>query len=205
MSLKVKWEIVLPAVLMVVFAMTRWPGVMPWNFSAAYGLAFCAGLYFSGPARWILPLLTLGLTDVFLNLHYGESVINAYSLVSLTTFSAIIWLGTKFSPRWPWIILALGGVAGAFVFYIVTNTISWLADPAYAKTFAGWLQAITFGRPGFPATWEFFRNTLMSGGLFTALFSAVMKLSEPVESKETESEDSEEEVPNGKPTSEPAK
>ncbi len=190
---------------MVVFAMTRWPGVMPSNFSAAYGLAFCAGIYFSGSTRWILPLLTLGLTDVLLNLKYGASVINVYSLISLATFSAIIWFGTKFSRRWPWIILALGGVAGALVFYIVTNTISWLADPAYAKTFGGWFQALTVGRPGFPATWEFFRNTLLSGGLFTGLFSAAMKFSDPVESEDPVKEESESEVPDVRPATEPAK
>src|SRR6266496_1062913 len=36
----------MPVLLMVVFALTRWPGVLPPNFSAAYVLAFCAGVYF---------------------------------------------------------------------------------------------------------------------------------------------------------------
>jgi len=30
--------------------------------------------------------------------------------------------------------------------------------------------------PGYPPTWEFFRNSLLSGGLFTALFVASEKL-----------------------------
>ena len=33
--------------MLLVFALSRWPGLMPMNFSAAYALAFCAGLYFS--------------------------------------------------------------------------------------------------------------------------------------------------------------
>jgi hypothetical protein len=57
-------------------------------------------------------------------------------------------------------------MVGAFLFYLVTNTISWLTDPAYPKTLAGWIQALTIGTPGWPHTWEFFRNTLLSGGLF---------------------------------------
>jgi hypothetical protein len=37
------------------------------------------------------------------------------------------------------------------------------------------LQALTTGTPNYPSTWEFFRNTLLSGGLFTGLFVAAMK------------------------------
>lgn len=40
---------------------------------------------------------------------------------------------------------------------------------------AGWITALTKGAGGYPPTWEFFRNTLLSGGLFTALFAAAAK------------------------------
>jgi hypothetical protein len=63
-----RMKLVLPIVLMIAFAATRWPGLMPQNFSAAYGLVFCAGVYFSGKTRWWLPLVTLAATDVALNL-----------------------------------------------------------------------------------------------------------------------------------------
>ena len=68
---------------------------------------------------------------------------------------------------------------GAILFYLVTNTASWLfnpfANPEYAKNFLGWLTALIKGTNGWPQTWEFFRNTLLSGGLFTSLFVAAMK------------------------------
>src|SRR6476659_5302028 len=58
---------------MVVLAFSRWPGVMPANFSAAYALAFCAGLYFPAVMAWVLPLATLLITDVLLNaLYYSK-------------------------------------------------------------------------------------------------------------------------------------
>jgi hypothetical protein len=47
---------------------------------------------------------------------------------------------------------------------------------------AGWIIALTKGTGGYPSTWEFFRNTLLSGGLFTALFAGAAKLSAPAES-----------------------
>ena len=44
------------------------------------------------------------------------------------------------------------------------------------QNFAGWIQALTTGRPDWhPTTWEMFRNTLLSGGLFTALFGVAAK------------------------------
>jgi len=57
-------------------------------------------------------------------------------------------------------------------------------DPAYSKTLGGWIQALTVGTPGWPHTWEFFRNTMLSGGLFSGLFAAAMKLGGAVEPEE---------------------
>ena len=72
---------------------------------------------------------------------------------------------------------------------MLTNTSSWLTGPGYAHTFAGWLQALTTGLPGYPPTWMFFRSTLLSDLLFTTLFvlcmaaTAAPKLAEPVAQK----------------------
>jgi hypothetical protein len=66
-------------------------------------------------------------------------------------------------------------------------------DAGYAKTLAGWIQALTTGRPGFPPTWEFFRSTLFSGGIFTGLFVGATKLSEALDDAPIEEEEEEEE------------
>ena len=56
------------------------------------------------------------------------------------------------------------------IFYLVTNTGCWLTDPNYPPTFAGWVQSLTTGLPGYPQTWTFFRNSLLGDLLFAALF-----------------------------------
>ena len=71
---------------------------------------------------------------------------------------------------------------GALLFYLISNTASWLQLPGYAKTFAGWIQALTVGLPGFPPTWTFLLKTLLSGGLFASLFVGALKLTEASES-----------------------
>jgi len=190
---------------MAVFALTRVPGMLPQNFSAAYALVFCAGVYFIGKMAWWLPLGAMLITDVGLNLYYwlalGWDVWTptniAYLSFNYVSYLALIWLGRRFKPQSSFVALLSGGVLGAILFYLITNTASWLFNPfhnpEYSKTLAGWLTALTKGTVGWPQTWEFFRNTLLSGGLFTGLFVGAMKVNEAAESakeKEAASEES---------------
>ncbi len=179
-----------------VFALSRIPGLLPHNFSAAYALAFCAGVYFPGRLAWGLPLGVLLGTDVLLNVfYYHTAALDPFMLATYPCYAALIWLGRRFTPRASWLALVGGGLLGAILFYLVTNTLSWLQNPAYARTLLGWLQSLTTGQPGFPSTWEFFRNTLLSGGLFTGLFAAAMKLTAPAESPQEKGETAEEAEP----------
>ncbi len=183
--------------MLVVFAVTRWPGLMPQNFSAAYALAFCAGVYFPKSIRWWAPLGTLLVVDLLLNtFYYHVSPLDAYIVVKLAAFALVIWLGTAFHSKKSWLTLISGGLLGALIFYVVTNAASWLFDPGYPKTLRGLIQALTTGLPGYPPTWTFLKNTLLSGGLFTGLFCGGMKLSEAAEdAKEEEEETGEDAVP----------
>ena len=185
---------VLPILLMLVFALSRIPGLLPTNFSAVYALMFCAGVFFSGALAWWLPLVTLLVTDIALNMYYwlalGWSVwelpVLKYQLFNYAAYVAIIWLGRRFKPQSSFAALLGGGILGALLFYLITNTASWLfnpfGNPEYTKDFIGWLKALTIGTVGWPQTWEFFRNTLLSGGLFTSLFVGAMKLTADAES-----------------------
>ena len=182
-----KRKILLPAIFVVVFALSRIPGVMPLNFSVAYALAFCAGVFFRGALGWWLPLSVMLATDLGLNFFYqskGYTVWDAPDLANLAfnyvAYAVLILLGRGFKPTSSFAGLLGGGILGAILFYFITNTASWLFNPfhnpEYTKTLAGWLIALTKGTGGYPSTWEFFRNTLLSGGLFTELFAAMGKL-----------------------------
>ncbi|MBU6402717.1 MAG: hypothetical protein KGS61_20540 [Verrucomicrobia bacterium] len=202
--MKVKWNGVLPIALMVVFALTRWPGLLPANFSAAYALAFCAGVYFPPRLAWWLPLGTLLGSDILLNLfYYHVPPLSVFQLGNYAAYAALIWLGRGLTARASWITLLGGGLLGAILFYFVTNTFSWLENPEYPKTLAGWLQALTVGTAGWPETWKFFRNTLTSGGLFTGLFAGAMKLSGASEPEDQPEPAEDEEAPEAEPA-EPA-
>ena len=181
---KEKCNQLLPLVFVALFAASRIPHLLPWNFSAAYAFAFCAGVYFRGATAWWLPLCAMAATDVALNIfYYHVAPFGFYLLLNYAVYAALIGLGKRFGAQAGFFRLLLGGILGAVFFYFVTNTLTWLQDPFYAKTIAGWIQALTAGHPDWhPTTWEFFRNTLLSGGLFTALFVAAAKLTAPAES-----------------------
>jgi hypothetical protein len=184
-EMKGNWTASLPYLFMVMAALSRWPGLFPQNFSAFYGLAFCAGAFFPRAMKWWLPLGTLLLTDILLNVfYYHEAVFSGYMLVKMLCFAGLVLLGTRFNSRDSWIKLVSGGLLGAVLFYLITNTASWIYNPAYPKTLAGWIQALTNGLPPYPPTWTFFRNTLLSGGLFTGLFAGAMKMTADPESAE---------------------
>jgi hypothetical protein len=201
----VKGKFLLPAIFVAIFALSRIPGLLPSNFSAAYALAFCAGVYFPGLIAWILPLGVMLATDVALNLfYYHTAPLGLNLLLNYAVYALLIGLGKLFGRKASFLKLILGGLAGAVIFYVVTNTLSWLQDAAYAKTIAGWIQALTLGRPDWhPTTWEMFRNTLMSGGLFTALFAASAKLTAESPADKTagarEPEDKDEDAPEAEP------
>lgn len=173
-----KGKFLLPAIFILVFALSRIPGLMPWNFSVAYAFMFCAGVYFPGASKWWLPLAVILPTDLALNIfHYHVAAFTPEMALNYAIYAMIIGLGKWIGPGAGFFKLISGGLLGAVVFYLITNTLSWVTDPYYAKTIAGWIQALTIGhREWHPTTWEFFRNTLMSTGLFTALFAGAAKI-----------------------------
>ena len=199
-----KWSKWLPYVFMLVAALSRWPKLFPPNFSAFYGLAFCAGAFFPRTVRWWLPLGTLVATDIALDFYYQS--FSAMQLVNYAAYALIILFGTRFSHRSRFLSLLAGGIMGAILFYLLTNTASWLFDAEYTKDLAGWLIALTKGTGGYPTTLQFFINTLTSGGLFTGLFAGALKLTEAAEpAKEKEPEEEPAQAPEGEEAPEEGK
>ncbi len=193
--MKEKSSLWLPLLLMVAFAFTRWPGLMPPNFSATYALVFCAGVFLPRRLAWWLPMLTMFGTDLLLNAHYRAlyeatpaayaapmEFLNPFLAANYLSYALLIWMGTRCPPMASWPRLVGGGVLGALLFYLISNTASWMQLPGYERSLAGWFQALTVGLPGFPPTWSFLLKTLLSGGLFTGLFAGAMKLTAAAES-----------------------
>jgi len=202
-----KKQAIIAIAIMFLLVLTRIPGLMPPNFSAVYAILFCAGVYFPTLLAWVIPIPTLLASDILLNLHYGAAPVHPYMASNYIAYVVIIFLGQQFNHRTNFLKLLSGGLLGAVLFYLITNTISFFCDPGYVKSLAGWIQALTTGIPGLPPTWMFFKGTFLSAGAFTALFAGAMKAAEhfvpeevPDEDEESEPDEDEDEAPVKEPT-----
>jgi hypothetical protein len=165
------WAVVL-IVLAAGYRVVRaayWPDLP--NFSPLMAMAFCGGLFL--PLRWAVGVVfgALLLSDLWIQVSLNSAP-GTWLLWSYPLYGFAIALGAFLRKRPFRLRYFYGGVLlNAIIFYLVTNTGSWMANPAYAKTIAGWIQALTVGVPGYPPTWTFFRNTLFSDMLFSSLMA----------------------------------
>ncbi len=147
------------------------------NFAPVTAVAVCGAFLLPGALGWILPLGILMVSDLLLAMVLGFSVISSAQLVAWGTILAIVGLARLlarggFSP-----LRYFGSVLGGGVFfYLVTNAASWIANPAYPRGLGGLWMSLTTGLPGFPPSWMFFRNALISDFLFAALILGIWAL-----------------------------
>jgi hypothetical protein len=146
------------------------------NFSPMAAIILCAAVFLPWRVALSVAFGSLFISDLILNHHYGVGLdfgfFAKYAAFALI-FGAGFWYRKNHSPALLGLFSTM--LASAIGFYLITNTASWITSPAYAKTFAGWIQALTTGVPGFPPTWTFFRNSLVGDLLFTGMFVLAMK------------------------------
>lgn len=141
------------------------------NFSPWMALAFTGTLVFPKRVPWLVAPLLLLFVDVSAN---GlKSFADMGMLPIYGCFAAAAFVAGRLRGKTGMLGGLLGVLGCSIVFYLVTNTLAWLAMPEYAKTLSGWVQALTTGLPGYPATLWFLRNSLISDlGFSLLLFAA---------------------------------
>jgi hypothetical protein len=149
------------------------------NISPLMAIAFCGAVYFKNRRMWLIPFVALSLSDLYINHHYATQYGFQWPLSGFIArtacFAFALLLGSWVAKRKSWLWLLNGSLIGALIFYLVTNTQSWLSDASYAKTLAGWWQALTVGLPQYPPTYLFFLKSLFGDLMFTGLFAGVME------------------------------
>jgi hypothetical protein len=151
----------------------------PDNFAPLSAIAICGGMYLSRKMSMVVVLGMVLVTDLSENLlkHQG-----AYGILPLEALGHYLGFLVAILLGW-WIrehkniwTVTGGTVAASIQFYLITNFVCWLDNPAYPKTFAGLIQCYTVGIPGWPSTLEFFARTLTSDLVFVALFVTASEL-----------------------------
>jgi hypothetical protein len=146
------------------------------NFTPLAAIALCSAAYFPKKYKFAVPLLTLFISDVIIDLSYRVPLFDPEILVRYGALALVGLLGLLLQNRASLKTLLPASIVGSTLFYIITNMFSWLSDPGYTKTLAGLLQSLTVGLPQYGATptWMFFRNSLVSDLIFTVLFVVCM-------------------------------
>ncbi len=149
------------------------------NVAPIAAVALCGAAYLPRRFAFPLPLAMLFISDVILNFFvYHQPVLTVEMLPRYLALAIIAALGFSLRGHARIGTLLAASCAGSLIFYVISNTGSWLYEPAYAKTFAGWLQALTIGIVGhdYPPTWWFYRHTLFGDLFFTLLFTACLNV-----------------------------
>jgi len=147
------------------------------NFSPLAAVALCGAIYLPRRLAFFLPLMALLISDLLINARYGVALVTGEMLSRYVALALVAGLGLALREKARAPLVLGAAMFGSVLFYLLTNSASWLTDPAYAKTAAGWVQALTTGVAGVrPTTLEFFRNTLISDLLFSAVFVACMNV-----------------------------
>lgn len=148
------------------------------NFSPVMAMAFCGGLFLPGLLAWLLPLAAIALSDIALSLALGYPPLSPGQLAAWGCLLIGVGFG-RWTSRWQRLkfpALACVVIANALIFYLVTNAVSWALEPSYPRDFGGLVQALTTGLPGYPPTWQFFRNALVSDFLFVGLIFGIRQV-----------------------------
>ena len=148
------------------------------NFSPIAALVFCGGLFLPGWIAWALPIGALVASDIVLSVMLGFSPLSGGQLIVWASIAGIVGIGRGLAlcrdfslPRFFGVLIGC-----AVAFYVVTNTGAWLMNPAYPRGIDGLWMSLTTGLPGYPPSWIFFRNSLVSDLLFGSLLLAVRVL-----------------------------
>ena len=133
------------------------------NFTAIGAIAIFGAVYLKSFKKWIYPLLALWVTDLVLNNVVYASYYDHFKVLGnfwvYGSLIAIAVMATRMMKKPSWTRLALTSVAGAVVFFLVTNFGVWAGGAGpYTKDIAGLIDCYAKGIP-------FFRFTLL-GNLF---------------------------------------
>jgi len=169
--------VVLLAIFRVLHAtvLPEWP-----NFSPMAAVAFCGGFLLPGWMAWGVPLGALFISDLLLAAFLGYPAFGLGQTAAWLSLALIVAIGRGLAAR---SIHSLTGIfsglfAGGVLFYFITNAVCWLTMPAYPRGLDGLWMSLTTGLPGYPPSWLFFRNSLISDFLFGSTLLALWALAQ---------------------------
>lgn len=135
-------------------------------FTSIGAMALYGGAYFKGAARYIFPLLTLWISDLFINrfLYFGEWVLFYDGFLWTYGAFALMVLAGQYLLRKVTIVNFIGSaLVITLIHWIVTDLGVFLGTTMYPHTWSGWWACLVAAIP--------FEQNFLTG---TLLYGAVM-------------------------------
>lgn len=141
----------------------------PPNATPVLAFALFGGAYFSDK-RWAygVPLLAMLASDLVLSLTQGHAFLTPTRAVVYGCIGAVVGLSVWALAQVSILRVATTGLAGALLFFLVTNFAIWIGGGLYPHTLSGLLECYVAALP-------FFRNTLLSTWGYAAVLFGVFE------------------------------
>jgi len=138
--------------------------VHAWSFTPVAASLLFFGARGSKRQLWV-PVALLAVSDVLLNRYVYNYPFGWDQLVIFAWYAAIVLLGTALRKTSKPLPILGAALASSISFFVISNFMVWATGTMYPRTWAGLLTC-------FDAAVPFFRHTLESDLLFTALMFA---------------------------------
>jgi len=148
--------------------------IYPWNFSPLTALCLFGGAYYADRRlSYIIPLAALALSDVCIGLLMGDLrfAIHPTTPFVYGCFAIAVALSMWLRERRSVWRIATTGLAAETLFFIVTNFGVWAFQSTYTPDATGLLTCYIAALP-------FFGRSLLSTGIFSAVFFSRLALAE---------------------------
>lgn len=145
----------------------------PPNFAPIGAMALFGGACFADKRlAFVVPLTAMALSDLALALTlYGRAVFGGQMAFVYASFALIVCIGLWIRGRRAPLTIAGGALAGAVLFFVVTNFGVWATGSWYPKTAAGLVACYAAALP-------FFRNTLLGDAFHAAVLFGGLAVAE---------------------------
>ncbi|MBP1651912.1 MAG: hypothetical protein H6Q26_2069 [Bacteroidetes bacterium] len=148
-----------------------------WNFNAIGAAALFGGMMIRNkPLAYLLPVLTLFLSDLFLQFFtnvqtfYGAYIGQLFFVYGAFLF--ITWIATRIKKADALTIL-IASIGSGVVFFMITNLGTFLTTNLYPHTLSGLIACYAAGIP-FYKEGDLFSSFALNGILGNVFFSAVL-------------------------------
>ncbi|MDP3883030.1 MAG: hypothetical protein Q8Q48_03160 [Candidatus Staskawiczbacteria bacterium] len=128
------------------------------NFTPISAIALFGGVYFSRRTAFVLPVLAILISDLFIGFYDFKIMAAVYG-----SFILSVALGLWLKNHKKWHLIVGGAILSSVLFFLITNFAVFAFSPWYAKSLSGLIQCYVMALP-------FFKNTLLGDIFYTAVF-----------------------------------